>query len=137
MEYLAAPLGAFLAAQTIKYALLSADHRRAMPMRQLLASGNMPSGHTAMISAIAMVMMVRLGWDDPLFALTIVMLVLTAYDAMNARRSTGEIGTILLDFFARRKSRPVFRVALGHKPIEVIAGACLGITSGLVVLILL
>jgi acid phosphatase family membrane protein YuiD len=96
------------------------------------STGNMPSAHTATVVALATGFGVRLGIDSPLFALSLMFAIITAYDAMMARRATGEQGLALLKLLAKSPfaKDPLPHHALGHKPLEVLAGGGLGLISG-------
>ena len=129
---------AFALAQLIKYVL----NRRAKELggwRQLYMSGRMPSGHTATMTALATVVAVRDGLESGLFAVTAVIALITAYDSMMSRRSAGEQGLALRKLLEKSpfSKDPMPYVALGHKPLEVVAGAALGFLIGLAVAFLI
>lgn len=129
---------AFVLAQGIKY-LLNRQAKDSSGWRQLYMSGRMPSGHTATMAALATVVAVRDGVESGLFAVTAVIAVITAYDAMMSRRSAGEQGLALTKLLLKSpfSKEPLPYVALGHKPLEVAAGALLGTTIGLSVAFLI
>lgn len=129
---------AFTLAQVIKY-LLNRTAKDNSGWRQLYMSGRMPSGHTATMAALATVVAVRDGVESGLFAVTAVIAIITAYDAMMSRRSAGEQGLALRKLLEKSifAKDPLPYVALGHKPLEVLAGGILGISIGLVVAILI
>lgn len=131
INYLLPPLVAWAVAHLIKFGL---DQRKTKKfnLRVWYSTGNMPSAHTATVVALATGFGIRLGLDSPVFALSLVFAVVTAYDAMMARRATGEQGLALLKLLAKSPfaKDPLPHHALGHKPLEVIAGAALGLISG-------
>lgn len=102
-------------------------------------SGRMPSGHTATMVALATVVAVRDGLESGLFAVTAVIALITAYDSMMSRRSAGEQGLALTKLLQKSpfSKDPLPYVALGHKPLEVLAGGVLGVFVGLVVAFLI
>ncbi len=67
------------------------------------------------------------------------MMAITAYDAMMSRRSAGEQGLALRKLLEKSifAKEPMPYVALGHKPLEVLAGGTLGILIGLIVAFLI
>lgn len=136
--YFIAAILAFAVAQAIKY-LLNRTAKDSSGWRQLYMSGRMPSGHTATMAALATVVAVRDGIDSGLFAVTAVIALITAYDAMMSRRSAGEQGLALRKLLEKSifSKEPMPYVALGHKPLEVAAGAVLGILIGLTVAFLI
>jgi len=129
---------AFGIAQLIKY-FLNKRMANSSGWRQLYMSGRMPSGHTATMVALATVVAVRDGLESGLFAVTAVIAIITAYDAMMSRRSAGEQGLALTKLLQKSPfaKDPLPYVALGHKPLEVLAGGTLGIVIGLVVAFLI
>ena len=129
---------AFALAQIIKY-LLNRHVKDGRGWRQLYASGRMPSGHTATMTALATVVAVKDGLDSGLFAVVAVITFITAYDAMMSRRSSGEQGMALRKLLEKSpfNKDPMPYVALGHKPLEVGAGGLLGIIIGLTVAFLI
>lgn len=131
--YILAPVLGFLMAQTIKYVL---DSSRTHSWRYFFKSGNMPSGHSASVVALASVIFTREGFSD-LFAVAAVFAMITVYDALVARRSIGEQGTALVRLIEKSPfaKDPMPRVALGHKPLEVLAGIALGLAIGITVAI--
>lgn len=122
---------AFTLAQVIKY-VLNRQTVGSSGWRQLYMSGRMPSGHTATMAALATVVAVHDGTDTGLFAVVSVIAFITAYDAMMSRRSAGEQGLALRKLLEKSifSKEPMPYVALGHKPLEVLAGAALGIAIG-------
>lgn len=135
--FLAASI-AFLLAQSIKYAL-NRSRKDNSGWRQLYMSGRMPSGHTATMFALATAVAYKDGLESGLFAVTAVIALITAYDAMIARRSSGEQGLALQKLLEKSpfSKEPMPYVALGHKPLEVLAGGVLGIIVGMVVAFLI
>lgn len=127
----------WIAAQGIKYFLSKKQGQR--NWRQLYASGSMPSAHTATMVALTTVVAVIDGLESGLFAVTTVVTAITAYDAMMARRAAGEQGTALQKLLARSPfaKDPMPHYAKGHQPIEVGAGAVLGLVIGLLVAFLI
>ena len=136
--YILAAVLAFACAQTIK-SLLNRHAKDGRGWRQLYMSGRMPSGHTATMVALATVVGVHDGVESGLFAVTAVIALITAYDAMMSRRSAGEQGLALLKLLEKSvfSKEPMPYVALGHKPLEVGAGAVLGLLIGLAVAFLI
>lgn len=136
--YFIAAIVAFVMAQSIKYFL---NHRAQglRGWRQLYSSGRMPSAHTATMTALATVVAVRDGTESGLFAVTAVIALITAYDAMMSRRSAGEQGLALRKLLEKSifAKEPMPYMALGHRPVEVAAGALLGTIIGLTVVFLI
>lgn len=133
VAYLLAPVLGFMTAQTIKYVLAS---KREQNWRQFFRSGSMPSSHTAVVVSLSTVIFAYEGFS-PLFSVAAVLTMVTVYDALVARRSIGEQGQALVRLIEKSPfaKDPLPRVALGHKPKEVLVGAVLGVSLGLTVAI--
>jgi acid phosphatase family membrane protein YuiD len=133
VAYLLAPVLGFMTAQTIKYVLAS---RKEKNWRQFFRSGSMPSSHAAVVVSLATVIFVNEGFSS-LFSVAAVLTMITVYDALVARRSIGEQGAALVRLIEKSPfaKDPLPRVALGHKPLEVVAGTALGIVLGTIVAI--
>lgn len=131
VAYLVTAVLGFMIAQTVKYALAS---RRDKNWRRFFRSGSMPSSHTAVVVGLATIIYVHEGLSA-LFSVAAVLSMITIYDALVARRSIGEQGAALVRLIEKSSfaKEPLPRVALGHTPIEVVAGAALGITIGVIV----
>lgn len=132
--YLVAAGIAWLTAQTIKF-LLSLGTRRSEPWRMLFQSGRMPSAHTATTVAFTTAVAVYDGISGGLFALSGLVTAIVMYDAVMVRRSSGEQGVALRKLLkdSKHANEPMPYVALGHTPLEVAAGALLGVLVGFAV----
>lgn len=132
--YLIAIIAAWLIAQGAKYLLVALKHRRFDHVRQLYLSGNMPSAHSATVTALVVVVALRDGFGSGLFSLAALFGAIVMYDAMMVRRSSGEQGLAIQQLIKEQKSKVALpRAAKGHTPVEVAVGALLGAAIGLVV----
>jgi acid phosphatase family membrane protein YuiD len=129
---------AWLIAQGLKY-LLNSSSVGTRRVRLLYQSGNMPSAHTATMTALTTLIGIYEGLGSSIFALAAVLTMITAYDAMMARRSAGEQGLALRKLLAKSPfaKDPLPYQALGHKPLEVAAGGLLGVLIGATVAFLI
>lgn len=132
--YLLAPLLAWLGAQVLKYAVFVSRTHRPHDMSFLYQSGNMPSVHTASITALTAAIGLGEGFDTAVFALALVLTIVIAYDAMQVRRAAGEQGLAVKELLEKAGLTIKPYHALGHKPIEVAAGAIIGIVAAVVAL---
>lgn len=135
-DYLLAPLAAWTIAQLLKYGIVANRSRNYRSLRTFLASGSMPSVHTAVVTALALVIGYRDGWGSSMFALASVFAIVVAYDAMQVRRAAGEQGAALSELTLLLKKKLTVKPyqALGHKPKEVAVGALIGLISVIIVL---
>ena len=132
--YLIAIAVAWIVAQGAKYAVKAVREKSLRHVRQLYLSGSMPSAHSASVVAL----LVAVGWIDgvntAVFAVAALFAAIVMYDAVMVRRSSGEQGVALRELLKEQNSKvQVPRVAKGHTPLEVLAGAALGMAVGIVV----
>lgn len=132
IAYLLAPLIGWLIAQIAKNLISKRGHRGGGVEKYLL-TGGMPSAHTATVVTLITVIFVNEGFSA-LFAVTAWFAAIIIYDALVVRRSVGEQGMALTKLLKKNGSKePLPFVALGHKPLEVAAGAAIGIVTGVIV----
>lgn len=106
-------------------------------------AGGMPSSHTAMMVSSCIMLGSLYGYDSALFAVAAVLACIVMYDATGVRRETGKqamvINRILQDVLINGKpiSDQELKELVGHKPIEVLGGALVGLAvSGIYLLFL-
>lgn len=125
---------AWLLAHAIKYVVALSQGKQLDLAHHLFVSGGMPSSHTATAAAVWMVVLLKDGIQSGLFGLATFVVLVVTYDAVKVRRSSGEQGEAIQQLIKEQKSNVALpRAAKGHTPKEVIAGALLGVTIGLVV----
>jgi acid phosphatase family membrane protein YuiD len=125
---------AWLLAHLVKYIISLIEKERYTFRSYLFRSGGMPSAHSATVMAVTTVIALRDGVQSGLFGLAIVMATIVMYDAMKVRRSSGEQGDAISKLIKETKTKVSLpRVSKGHTPIEVAAGATLGILIGFIV----
>ena len=128
---------AWLIAQLLKVIRGVVSQRR-FNFRWLFDTGGMPSSHSATVSSLATVVGLYYGFKSTPFLITLIFTIITLFDAAGVRRSVGRQATILnkmLDDLYQKGQVPETRLKelLGHTPIEVFAGAFLGIVISLFV----
>lgn len=105
--------------------------------RRLIETGGLPSSHSAFVTGLASGVAVQDGLGSTAFAIACVFALIVMYDAVSLRREAGKHADILnellllaiiRDAFAEREA---LKELLGHTPLEVFAGAALGIVTGL------
>lgn len=126
--------GAWLLAQLIKLIINYVQTRR-VDFHYLVSSGNMPSAHCALVSALATTIGISEGLNTVIFAISGVLAMIVIYDAATVRHTVGQQSTVLNrildDFF--RPDDPIqkrMREFIGHTRLEVIVGVILGILVG-------
>jgi uncharacterized protein len=101
-------------------------------LRWMIKTGGMPSAHSATVSSLAAVTGLYYGFNSIPFLVAGVFTIITMFDAAGVRRNVGRQAIILnkmLDELQEKGQVPEQRVKelLGHTPVEVFAGAFLGI----------
>ena len=98
----------------------------------LMASGGMPSSHSATVSAMVVAAAKMCGTDSAEFALAFILAFIVMYDAAGVRRAAGEQAKVL-----NRIAKDIsegdtqyldknLKELIGHTPFQVIVGAMLG-----------
>ena len=132
--FLYVPFTAWAVAQLIKFSL--ALIRGEGNIRYLYASGGMPSVHSATVCSLATWALIDGGTSSALFGFTTVFAAIVMYDSFGVRRSAGEhakaINKLVNDLsisggVKNASEYREMREMLGHKPLEVLVGAILGI----------
>ncbi|SBW03445.1 Uncharacterized membrane protein YuiD [uncultured Eubacteriales bacterium] len=128
---------AWALAQVLKVIVVLLTKRR-LDWRYIWASGGMPSSHSAFVCACAASTGSLYGFSSALFAISTVLAIVVMYDAANVRKAAGEQAKILnyiMDHWNEMKPElfgKELKELLGHTPLQVIAGALLGVLIGLV-----
>lgn len=98
-----------------------------------LGSGGMPSSHSALVVALTAMVGARMGFDTAEFAISFALSIIVMYDAAGVRREAGTqavvINKILHDMLVDGKhiTEDELKELVGHTPLEVFAGALLGL----------
>ncbi|KXG10705.1 divergent PAP2 family protein [Anoxybacillus rupiensis] len=106
-------------------------------------TGGMPSSHSAGVTSLATFIGLKKGMRTIDFALAALFGLIVMYDAQGVRRQAGELAIRLNDLAEEvmrleqspkqkwyEQKKEWIRERLGHQPIEVMAGALLGIATG-------
>ena len=125
---------AWAIAQGIKVLLTLAISRR-FDYTRVFGSGGMPSSHSSMACAMLMVIGFHEGFSSSVFALAFCFAGVTMYDAAGVRRAAGRQAASINRIIRHLREKSAgyqdtekqLRELLGHTPLEVIAGALLGI----------
>ncbi|MGH2504053.1 MAG: divergent PAP2 family protein [Ktedonobacterales bacterium] len=130
----AAALGWFVAQLIKTLAALRKDKQ--LNLGHLVASGGMPSSHSALVVGLATAIARIDGLQSTPFALAAVFAGVVMYDAAGVRLAVSRQARILNlmvdDFFHERGLRELrLRELIGHTPIQVFAGAIIGILIGI------
>ncbi|MCC8122481.1 MAG: divergent PAP2 family protein [Oscillospiraceae bacterium] len=128
-------IGSWVVAQVLKFVVVLLVQRKVV-WRYLWTGGGMPSSHSSLVTACATAVGLQYGWSSPLFALSAVFAIIVMYDASHVRKAAGEQARVL-NYMMQNwgKMKPeIFanelKELLGHTPLQVLAGAVLGVLIG-------
>ena len=118
-------------AQLIKFVIELARRRR-IDISLFVSSGGMPSSHTSFVTAMTTSIGLRDGFDSSLFAVCAIISMVVMYDAAGVRRAAGHHAAIINDLLDHIEDTGIIldkklKELLGHTPVEVAAGAILGV----------
>ncbi len=124
---IAIPFIAILLAEALKALIDLVRKRRKI---RFINPGGMPSGHSAFVTALVVVVAYREGIESTLFMISAVIALIVMYDAINLRHQAG------LHARAINKLKPEANLeeSIGHNLWEVIVGAVFGAIVAFVLL---
>ena len=129
-------LVAWFLAQVIKV-ILDLILTRKFDWHRFVSSGGMPSSHSAFVMACTTAVARTEGLGSPLFGVCVVMAAVVMYDACNVRRSAGDTAKLVNQLLRHVEKLTAedfaddLKIIMGHTPLQVAAGALLGLGIGL------
>ena len=133
MEILIVSVCAWATAQLIKV-IVDVIQKKQLDWRTFMATGGMPSSHSAIVSALAASIAIVEGLDSVSFAISAILAFIIMFDAAGLRRSVGTQAVLLkriVKELRERRSISYFekdlRELMGHSAFQVLIGACLGV----------
>lgn len=131
--YILTILFAWICAHIIKY-IVSLYHKERYKLRShIFRSGGMPSAHSAATVSLATMIGLKDGTSTAVFALAALFALITMYDALKVRRSSGEQGVAIHSLIKKSNfDIELPRIAKGHTPLEVVIGALVGVLVGVI-----
>lgn len=127
---------AWFAAQVIKFILVLIT-TRSFDFGRLVGSGGMPSSHSSIVMALTVSVGLSEGFSTAEFAICMIVSFVVMYDASGVRRAAGQHARILNELIKGKNdletSGKLLKELLGHSPVEVFAGALLGIAVAIAV----
>lgn len=130
---------AWFTAQVLKV-MIELITEKSFDLSRFVGSGGMPSSHAAFVTSLATAVARMEGVGSGTFAVAMALALVVMYDAAGVRRASGQHAKLLNwmiehwydsapeDEFSKR-----MKELIGHTPIEVLAGAVLGLVIGLAV----
>lgn len=136
-KLLMSALVGWFAAQLLK-TIINLSLTKEFHAERLVGSGGMPSSHSATVCALTVSAGMLYGCESAEFAISFILAVIVMYDAMGVRRETGKqaklLNLMVRTFQHEHKELPeeLLKEYIGHTPLQVFAGAILGIIIGIV-----
>lgn len=135
--YLLVPLIAVAIAQLSKF-FIKKNHLR-FSLKNLLAYSGMPSSHAALTISLTTIIGLGQGITSPLFAITLLLTILTLRDAMGIRQYIGKQGQVLNELVEDLNEDrylddqyPQLIEKVGHTPKQILVGAIIGFIVAIV-----
>ena len=136
--FVSAVLGWFIAQvlKTIIHMFLT----KTFVAERMIGSGGMPSSHSATVCALATATGITYGGGSFEFAIAVILAIIVMHDAMGVRRETGiqaKVINEMLEAFTnmgkKMSAEEKLKEFVGHTPLQVLAGAILGILIAVMV----
>ena len=125
-------------AQILKFLLYMLANHTAR-LERLVGSGGMPSSHSATVCALTTAAGLCYGLKSFEFSISFLLAMIVMYDAMGVRQETGKqarvLNKLLFEDLVNLKGEVLqekLKEYVGHTPIQVAAGAVLGIVIAFV-----
>lgn len=132
-QVLVSAVTGWVVAQILK-TIIDLSLNKSFNPERLVGSGGMPSSHSATVCALTTAACTRYGAGSFEFAVCFILSMIVMYDAMGVRRETGRQAKLLNSILLENPLKldgEVFQERLkeyvGHTPLQVAAGAILGI----------
>lgn len=136
-QVLVSAVTGWLVAQVLKTIIDLSLNKNFNPER-LVGSGGMPSSHSATVCALTYAALIRYGVGSFEFAVCFTLSMIVMYDAMGVRRETGKQAKLLNTILSQHPFKingellqEKLKEYVGHTPLQVFAGAVLGILLAL------
>ncbi|GHU55823.1 acid phosphatase [Clostridia bacterium] len=125
----------FFSAQCIKI-IIEFFRVKKFDVKLIIGSGGMPSSHASFVTALSTAAGLQEGFDSPVFAVAAVITLVVMYDAAGVRRAAGKQAAVINQMVENIENTGIvldkkLKELLGHSPVEVCAGAILGIVIGI------
>lgn len=129
-EHLWIPLITWIIVQSCKV-IIDLIKNKKLNVKRMWGAGGMPSSHSALMTSLATTIAYTEGLESPLFAVAVIMAGVVMYDAAGVRRAAGKQARVLNQIIESEGQNINIQEKLiellGHTPVEVLAGAFVGI----------
>ncbi len=129
----------WIVAQALK-TMIDCALNKSFNAERLVGSGGMPSSHSATVCGLTTASLLKFGAGSFEFAVSFVVSMVVMYDAIGVRRETGKqaklLNSILMENPLKLNAEVLgekLKEYVGHTPLQVLAGAILGIVLALLI----
>ncbi len=134
-KYIYIPIILWVCIQTFKV-IWELIKTKKFNFKRIMGAGGMPSSHSAVVVALATMIGRYEGVQTSMFALSLIFAFVVMYDAAGVRRAAGKQATILNKIvqtpgLSTLEVQEKLVEVLGHTPIQVFAGALIGLIVGM------
>lgn len=138
-QILVSSVAGWVVAQLLK-TIIDCSLNHGFSAERLVGSGGMPSSHSSTVCALVVSSGICCGVSSSEFAVSFVLAAVVMYDAIGVRQETGKQAKLLnmileQDFFKlnNHEFQKKLKEFVGHTPLQVLAGAVLGIIIAVLV----
>lgn len=131
----------WLSAQVLK-TIVNFFQTNKLNLERMVGAGGMPSAHSASVCGLTVAIARSVGFGSPMFAIAFLLAAVVMYDAMGVRRAAGEHARVINLMVKQQfdgqiksyipKKKGELKEYLGHTPLQVLAGAMLGMLIAIV-----
>jgi acid phosphatase family membrane protein YuiD len=129
----------WLVAQVLKTIIHSIIYKK-FDYHRLFGDGGMPSGHSATVTSLGMLVSLVHGTDSLEFAVCAILAIIVCHDAMGVRLETGKQAIVLneliemIEHMSNTDILPEVKLKefVGHTPVQVLAGIFVGIVNAVI-----
>ena len=134
-KYLWVPFLSWFSVQLIKF-ITDIIKNKKINLKVLVASGGMPSSHSAIVTTLMTMIGLNEGFNSVLFAIAFVFGMIVMYDAAGVRRAAGKQAGILNQLIysnqVKVNTNEKLKELIGHTPKQVFVGALWGLVVGII-----
>ena len=136
-KYIYVPLIVWFCVQTFKV-IHDLITTKKFNFKRIMGAGGMPSSHSAVVTCLSAMIGKNIGFETPMFAMSLIFAMVVMYDAAGVRRAAGKQARLLNKIvetpgLSSVQVQEKLVEVLGHTPLQVFVGAFIGITVGLLV----
>ncbi len=123
-------------AQILKVLVILVQEKR-IAWNYFITSGGMPSSHSSTVCGLATSIGMLQGIGTVSFSIAVVLAIIVMYDAAGVRQSVGKQSVVINRIIEELRTRQPLteqdlKEFIGHTPVQVAAGAILGIVMAVV-----